>query len=619
MPFSSLRWPALGISLLHAALKREGVDCDLAYLNFDLAEVVGLETYEWINDSLGFVLGGERLFAKTLFGSCLSSDLEYATEVLVATDPEFSPQDKQVFEGVGKLIEAYLDGCLEKIDWTLYALVGFTTTFQQTMASLALASRIKQHHPGITICLGGANCEGVMGRTLLGRFPQIDLVFSGEADDTFPFCVQEIFAGRPIPRCSGVLARAGRFHESPDGEVACGPVRDLDGLPYPEFGDYFQRLGHSPLSDRIDPLLLFESARGCWWGAKTQCTFCGLNGGSIGFRSKSAVRVIDELRYLRQTHGVRRACATDNILDFRYFRSLLPLLKEAELDLELEYELKTNLSRPQVELLRAAGVRAAQLGIEGLSTPILRLMRKGVTASQNIQTLKWLTAAGMEVKWNFLYGFPGEDPGAYADLPGLIEKLVHLAPPQADGRVRIDRFSPYFESPEAFGLSPPRPIRAYRHVFPFGDEDLASLAYYFACEGPQSTTGDIQPSGGPAYVQPTLAALENWRGLAGTVTLRGHDHPEGLLVVFDTRPIARSFEYRLRGWARILYCYCDTARRLPQIVQRAQEEDDSVDEPEIRRKLNEWIDASLMVCIEGAYLSLALVWDRSSRLSPALR
>ena len=445
-----------------------------------------------------------------------------------------------------------------------------------------------------------------MGQTLLERFPQIDLVFSGEADDTFPLCVKYLFAGRPIPRCSGVLARAGLFPETPGGEIVCTPVRDLDRLPYPEFGAYFERLGHSPLSDEIDPLLLFESARGCWWGAKTQCTFCGLNGGSIGFRSKSAQRVIDELRYLSRIHGVRRACATDNILDFRYFRSMLPMLKEAGLDLELEYELKTNLSRPQVELLRAAGIRAAQLGIESLSTPILRLMRKGVTASQNIQTLKWLTAAGMEVKWNFLYGFPGEDPAAYADLPDLIAKLVHLAPPQADGRVRIDRFSPYFESPAAFGLSPPRPIRAYRHVFPFGDEDLAGLAYYFASEGTQTTTGNTQASGAPAYVQPTLAALENWRGLAGTVTLRGHDHSEGLLVLFDTRPIASSFEYRLRGWARILYGYCDTARRLPQIVHRVREEDGAVAEPEICRKLNEWIAASLMVCIDGAYLSLAL-------------
>ena len=186
MPFSSLRWPALGISLLQAELQREGIDCDLAYLNFDLAETIGLEAYEWINDSLGFVLGGERLFAKTLFGSSLSSDRNTPRRSFWRPIPSFSPEDQQVFDRVGEQLEAFLDDCLMKIDWSRYTVVGFTTTFQQTMASLALASRIKQLDPRITICLGGANCEGVMGRTLLERFPQIDLVFSGEADETFP-------------------------------------------------------------------------------------------------------------------------------------------------------------------------------------------------------------------------------------------------------------------------------------------------------------------------------------------------------------------------------------------------------------------------------------------------
>ena len=216
------------------------------------------------------------------------------------------------------------------------------------------------------------------------------------------------------------------------------------------------------------------------------------------------------------------------------------------------------MTRDQVELLKEAGVAAVQLGIESLSTPILKRMRKGVSASQNIQTLKWLTAAGLEVKWNFLHGLPGEEPWAYADLAGLIPKLVHLAAPQAVGRVRIDRFSPYFESPDRFGLHPPQPIEAYRHVFPFEDEELARLAYYFTAEG-LPTTGR---QAGPLTIrrlQRTLAALENWRELAGTVTLQGHDQPDGLLVLFDTRPIAASFEHRLRGWARALYLHCDIA------------------------------------------------------------
>ncbi len=194
MPFSSLRWPALGVSLLQAGLRREGIDSDLAYFNFDLAEVIGLATYDWINDSLGFVLGGERLFAKTLFDSNLTTDQEYAAEVLRDTDPSFPPEDQEAFEHAGRQLEAFLEGCATKVEWSRYAVVGFTTTFQQTMASLALASRIKSHAPQVTICLGGANCEGDMGQTLLERFPQIDLVFSGEADETFPLAVKALLS-----------------------------------------------------------------------------------------------------------------------------------------------------------------------------------------------------------------------------------------------------------------------------------------------------------------------------------------------------------------------------------------------------------------------------------------
>ena len=44
---------------------------------------------------------------------------------------------------------------------------------------------------------------------------------------------------------------------------------------------------------------------------------------------------------------------------------------------------------------------------------ILRLMRKGVTAIQNIQTLKWCFEHDVEASWNILYGFPGERASQY--------------------------------------------------------------------------------------------------------------------------------------------------------------------------------------------------------------
>src|SRR5260370_24175623 len=190
-------------------------------------------------------------------------------------------------------------------------------------------------------------------------------------------------------------------------------LRDLDALAVPDFGDYFAGLEQSTGGSNVVPTLLFETSRGCWWGAKSHCTFCGLNGGAMAFRSKSARRALEELEYLVQRWRIENVEAVDNILDMKYFRDVLPALAEWKWPLQLFYEVKSNLSREQVHLLRDAGVRRIQPGIESLNDHILKLMKKGTTALRNIQLLKWCQEYGVTAEWSMLYGFPGETRPAY--------------------------------------------------------------------------------------------------------------------------------------------------------------------------------------------------------------
>src|SRR5439155_6118718 len=132
--------------------------------------------------------------------------------------------------------------------------------------------------------------------------------------------------------------------------------------------------------------------------------------------------------------------AVDNIIDMRYYRDVLPRLKELDLDVALFYETKANLRKEQVRLLREAGITRIQPGIESLSTNVLRLMGKGVTALQNIQLLRWCAEFGVHPGWNLLAGFPGEDPADYARQAAIVPLLTHLVPPQGVGEVRLDRF-----------------------------------------------------------------------------------------------------------------------------------------------------------------------------------
>ena len=376
-----------------------------------------------------------------------------------------------------------------------------------------------------------------------------------------------------------------------------GPLCDLDALPYPDYDDYFERLRQSPFSSQFEPLIFFETSRGCWWGEKHHCAFCGLNGCRMTYRSKSPVRVRDELVYLCDRHHILRGAAADNIFDPRYFNTLLPLLNEANLGFRFMFEMKANVSRPQVELLVAAGLMGAQLGIETLSTPILRLMGKGTTAMQNLQTLKWFSEAGVVVRWNFLYGAAGEDAAQYATMADLLPALVHLAPPQATGRVRSDRFSPYFLDPDKYGIVNLRPSAAFGHVFPFAIEALAELAYYYDYDYADGRHVED-------YVGGILERIAQWQDVAHAAALRYFDRGDGVLLIQDTRPGATTFQHRLSGPQRMIYLYCDAGRTLAEILGHIAAA--AWDEAAVGRFLHDCLQSRIMALLDDRYLSLAL-------------
>jgi radical SAM superfamily enzyme YgiQ (UPF0313 family) len=64
-----------------------------------------------------------------------------------------------------------------------------------------------------------------------------------------------------------------------------------------------------------DIAILFESSRGCWWGAKSHCTFCGLKASTMLFRSRPAMTVAREILDLAARYKVLNFVAVDDIID----------------------------------------------------------------------------------------------------------------------------------------------------------------------------------------------------------------------------------------------------------------------------------------------------------------
>jgi ribosomal peptide maturation radical SAM protein 1 len=257
----------------------------------------------------------------------------------------------------------------------------------------------------------------------------------------------------------------------------------MDSLPEPCFEDYFTQLDNALPAWRENSKiwLPYESSRGCWWGARQHCTFCGLNGETMAFRQKSPERMIAGARRLLLRYPSQLLALIDNILPHSYFRTVLPRLAGELPPAEIFYETKSNLTLEQVQLLRQAGVYRIQPGIEALSSSLLRRMKKGVLARQNLALLRYARAVGLGLNWGLLCEFPGDQCEDYETTLAILPLIHHLVPPSGVYPVSIDRFSPYFRDADAFGITHLEPLPAYASVFP-PSADLGSLAYHFTGE-----------------------------------------------------------------------------------------------------------------------------------------
>ena len=601
MPFADVHRPALGVSLLKTAAERAGFSVVIEYCNLRLAELIGADVYGRIaNDFPPDLLVGEWVFADDLFGLDLPPEEDYVERLLVPFAGETTARH---LAGVRRRVAAYLDECTARVSRrTTRALVGFTSTFHQNCAGLGVARRLKAGERPPTIVFGGANCEAEMGAQLLRSFASVDFVCSGEADRSFVQLLEHVLGGAPgsIP---GVLCRDG--DRGPPGQ----PIEDMDALPIPDFDEYFRQIGASGLD--VTPQLTFETARGCWWGARRHCTFCGLNGATMAFRSKSPERAYDEIVHLCRRHSTTKLSCVDNILDPMYADTLFPRLARSGLDLEIFYEVKANLHHDQLQRMRSGGIRSIQPGIESLSDEVLRLMRKGVTAFQNIQLLRWCRELGHRRRVEH----PRRVPRRVADgvrADGGVHPVAR--PPPAPVLLRPAAPRPLQPVPHRAGrvrLPPGPPARAYYYVYPFGRRELTELAYFFDFD-----YGDDRDVA--AYIEPVMAAVQTWWD-----GWTREDRPvlearfdADRVVVRDTRPVARAETLELRGLAARLLRECDRTTTLTAL-RRSPElacEDD-----ELIATVDALVRDGLLARTGGQLVSLAVVLDRPPDHQPGTR
>lgn len=604
MPFATATYPSIQLGTLKAVIAGAGYPVVDHYLNLEMAAEIGAELYYYVATSRPDYYLGEWLFSVAAFGS-RSDEAGYFESWPTLKDTlarDFGSSLGDLLALRNEVLPSIVQRWTESIDWGAYDLVGFTSVFQQNVAALSLSRRIKDRWPHTKIVFGGGNFDGEMGVEHVRAFSWIDFAVIGEGERAILEILQMVERGEPAePSCPGVLARVGREVR---GAGRAPRVDDMDALPEPDYDGYFrhlQRLGPSRVLGGRSSRVLFESARGCWWGEKFHCTFCGLNGAEMAFRSKSPARTLAELENLSRRYRVFTFQAVDNILDMKYIRHVLLPLGEKRLDYYLRYEVKANLTPQQLKILKEAGVKEIQPGIESFSTNILRLLRKGVTMLQNVRLLKWVTYYGIEISWNLLYGVPGEQLEDYRIQERLVPLVYHLPPPDGVGSIRLDRFSPYYFD-KSLPVRNVRPSKAFSFVYPETGPDLHKISYHFDCE-----MGDTLPR--HSY-RPLLTAVAAWKsrwemGVRPSLSYKRAPH---WLRIVDRRTSLVPYLHDLEGPEAILYEYCGLDDRTAGAAATHARETDGVHlgADEAEATLRRFCDLGLMIEENGHFLSLAV-------------
>ncbi|MEM0999084.1 MAG: RiPP maturation radical SAM C-methyltransferase [Bacteroidota bacterium] len=508
LPPASLKWPSIGLSQLKATLEAnfapEVVAVEIDYWNFAFAEFVGAEAYKAFTQT--YTTRGYN-FLEWLFRAAAFPDLPnnqpefFRAEMLEPVRmflPDEHPEDKRKVYFANELLKkrpqipAFIDQMIAERRLAEMDVVGFTSMFNQNLPILAVARRLKQLNPKVTILMGGSNCQSPMGEEIARNFTDIDFVFSGSAMKSFPTFVARWLANDSagLHAINGVFSRQNleRVDSQPSAARHSGavvrrlgeelPFRAYPALSYDDFLRHYEQFRHLDLPE---PGLFLETSRGCWYGEKAHCTFCGLN--ALGMQYESA-NIETAVRHLSGVIGkyrerVKDYAAVDNIMPRIFPEKVLPQLDLDQEEVNIFYEVKSDLSRAQLEVMHASGIKSLQPGIEALDNSLLKLMKKGVTSTQNLRFLKDCHEVGMNVLWNLLVGLPGEDGSAYPHYLKALPALVHLPPPAAVGGIYFIRYSPYHSFAESYGLDL-IPARQYALMYPpLAEASLENFAFYF--------------------------------------------------------------------------------------------------------------------------------------------
>ena len=548
-------WHApIGMSVVAGQLRQHDIECWIRFANLDL---YGAITDAISDEAASRIFGNGRL-AELLIAPLWRefSQSENARRTSLLAPLELDP------EAIGR-IQELVDTCIEHIlaepGWASTRACGLSLGINQSLMGLLLARRLRQRHPHVRIVLGGSQCADPMGMALLEAYDFIDAIGCGECDTSIAPLFGALVAGsEPLDIPNIAYRWQGRIHVG-----AKKPIEAVD-FGAPDYADFREPALRFMCNHQRPVSYYIEGSRGCWWGEKHHCTFCGIHAQEMRSRSRPSDDVVSDIVGLAHAHPAINIALSDTLVPQAHLREAVPMLESrlSGSDVELFADFKPNMSKRDVAALANAGFTGVQLGIETFSGRLLKLMKKGATPLQNVQALKWFTEAGIGVFYSLLIDIPGEEAEDYFEVEQIMTAIPHLQPPSAVFPIEFDRYSPYFDRPDAHGIGALQPHQLYHLVYGEG-LDMQRYAYVYERCKPEIRSAAL----GDARSR-VLNCVKAWTDLYTQTSLTYWVTGDNVVAMRSGNcPHVEVME----GLTAQLFLACDSIRGRKQVVQEFQE------------------------------------------------
>lgn len=575
MPFFTIHAPSLEIGLLKALLDDEGMVADIKYANLDFYNFLGDHNlYMNVVDSDPELHFSDWLVSDLLFDSIVSTPAEYNTLLKQYNSCSFYKNIQLLRNKFVKFSNEFIS----KIDMSCDIVI-FNCKYMNLYTTLYIAKRIKEYNKKIVVCLFGELVQFKdKASSLIKIFNQVDAIFHDLNYKSMVHQISFYFSNRYFDNIAGFISQKS-FRENK--KTIKLDDYDINALPCPNYDDYFD----SPTLESIETILAIETSRGCWW---KKCKFCSAKGPGVKYVFKSPDKIADEVIRLSTRYEVLKFEIIDICLPPKIIDNFSQKILSAKCDFRFFWETRVELKSNDFRMLHQCGVRTIQVGIESLSTRLLKKIGKGNSKLINIWFLKKCKEAGIEPIWNLLYSFPEEIESDHKETLETLKYIQHLSPPQNMIKVRCEYGSDYYLKRRWADC-----INTYKFIVPdyIDRESTQQIATYFEFNNKKLF---------PNLVNELKELLLIWKNNYQNVSLTINCGPD-FIIINDNRSLDHEQQYILKSWQKSVYIACKDIISLKELIKKFIH----VDETDLRNFISTMIKKKLVIDEDQMLLSLA--------------